>query len=259
MGMKKINIDENDYQNFDGFSPSPPNIGGQPPFTSNKSPTQFNDIPDIFGGQPQQGQAEQGQAQPQQPGKPQPQKPQQPQQENGEEYEEEDCYDENGNYRMEGGFLQNRFGLKIAGILFIALVIFIAVQSVLHVKNAKREELEEQLSLNPTGGVYVNAVDGTTTSNGDTASEGVPQVELAYDSTFSTEIMEYTKSINDQGRTYLTVKNDDLGVFDIYIPNYKYAELDSKGYVLVDVEKVGSKVTFLYISSKQEDLKQLLK
>ena len=72
------------------------------------------------------------------------------------------------------------------------------------------------------------------------------------------DIAKYTKITNQDNRTGLKLNLDDYGEYTIFIPHMVYTTLDPKGYLIVDLEIVDNKVTYVYISEKQENFEKIL-
>lgn len=183
----------------------------------------------------------------------QPQTPQSnPQPSFQEDWDEspEDFGGEEVEYYRGGGLTT---GLKVAGILLILLMIFIGYKSVTGISKKKNKELENLLRMNPTGGYYTSNPSNSTNSEDEGGEVGVGDV-----AGLETEIMRYEKKISLDGRPMLTLESETYGIFDIFIPHHKYTSLEQKGYLLVDAEVINGKVTFLYISNKQDNLNKLL-
>ena len=154
---------------------------------------------------------------------------------------------------------------KFAGVIVLVFLGFFLFRGVRSVERKNRAELEAFVKTNPTGGYIDNTV--TTQSkevlpnetNASTESPTLDQ-QIMEDSKASlkTEIGKYEKYTDDRGRTAIKVVLDNYGEYDIYIPYLKYKDLEPKGYMLVDIELVNDKPTFLYMSSKQENLLDML-
>ena len=172
-----------------------------------------------------------------------------------DEYEDYGGYEEDGGqyYRGGGGILST--GIKLAGVLAILLMIFIGIKSITNINYKKNKELENFVKMNPTGGYYESTPGDVFAENQGNTEGGLGGIDT---STLETEIMKYTKKTALDNRPMLTLESDNYGTFDIYIPYQKYTEMDNKGFILVDAEVVNGKVTFLYISSKQDNLNELL-
>lgn len=185
----------------------------------------------------------------------QPEHPQQQQQQEewGDDEGQDWGMDEGGVGDYRGGGLG--VGIKVAGILLILLMIFIGYKSVTNISKKKGKDLENILRMNPTGGYYEGNNSSSPSNSTSIETEGVDVVDIA---NLETEIMRYERKLSLDGRPMLALESEVYGIYDIYIPHYKYTSLDNKGFLLVDAEVVNGKITFLYISDKQDNLNKLL-
>ena len=183
--------------------------------------------------------------------------------ENGNDYDE--GYGEQEGYEQGyggGGSALLATGLKLAGILMIALILFIGFQWVKGRKDKNFNEVEQIIKMYPTGGVRdeSNKIKGYTPKTGNEQGQSTNESDLV-DETLTgviTEIMKYTKGVAIDGRTLVSLESETYGYYEIYVPHSRYITLDEKGFLLVDVELVNDEVKFLYISNKQDNLNQLL-
>ena len=173
-----------------------------------------------------------------------------------EEYEEPE-YEEETEIPKSGG-------LKFAGVIFICLIVAMVFILFKYNKTKSEMELSNYLKANPSGG-YVDATNidsdiktidsGENTElvgNSEGDSQGMAELQLSGKSKVVTAVAKYEKMLNTDGRTELKLEVEDYGNYEIYIPHGVYSKLKNKGYVIVDVETVGEKVTYVYISQKNE-------
>ena len=256
--MRKIDEQNNPFGLGFGMDPKPSDplggegLGGIP--TGNNGGTNFEQDPPSPEGMFEQaevfteGKPKQQQQQPQEGGWGNQQR------EGG--WEEQDPYQQHPQQPPIAG------GLK-AGALVLLVFIGIFVYKGLSSGNAKRQnELESFIKQQPSGGY----VDMTST---EPYVEPTPETQEDYSEpeistktgakvNYITEIARYTRQTDGDNRTYLNLTIEGYGEYKVHIPYYEYEKLDKGGYVLVDMELVKDKVTFVYISNKQENLKDLL-
>lgn len=72
------------------------------------------------------------------------------------------------------------------------------------------------------------------------------------------DIAKFTKFVSEDNRTGLNLILDEYGEYNIFIPHMIYETLESKGYLIVDLEIVDKKITYIYISEKQENFEKIL-
>ena len=151
--------------------------------------------------------------------------------------------------------------IKFTGVLVLIVIVVLGYRGFKSAGNKNKAELERFVKSNPTGGYIDRKGQGEIVSNTNTntnTNTNEPEFDLYGDSTLKTVIGKYEKALGEDGRTLIVVNLDDYGEYKIYIPYLKYKDLDEKGYMLVDVELVNDKPSFLYMSSKQENLLDML-
>ena len=158
----------------------------------------------------------------------------------------------------------NRNLLTVAGVIGLIIIVSLGLKIGTSKIKEYRQDRENRIRLNnsqvtKSSDVFVYTGDGSSTT-GENENITSPKISKKGNNTTMviSDIAKFTKFVNEDNRTGLKLVLDEYGEYDIFIPYMIYETLDSKGYLIVDLEIVDKKITYIYISEKQENFEKIL-